>query len=100
MMNLLEIFSNVGLLVGLLTIIVLYLIYWFQRPKDFPPGPRGIPIFGYLPMFGRFATATAAELSKKYGPVLGVRIGSSDIVFLNDYESINEVCRFFYQIFN
>ena len=86
-----ELFSDFGWIVGLVSVVILYLVYWYRRPSYFPPGPRGIPFLGYLPMLGKRPQETAYELSKKYGPILGVRMGLSDIVFLNDYESINQV---------
>lgn len=73
------------------SVLALYLCYWLQRPKNFPPGPRGVPIFGYLPFLGRFPEQTAYELSRKYGSILSIRLGSQDFVFLNDFESTNSV---------
>jgi len=86
-----DIFFDFGWNIGIISVVVLYLIYWYQRPSYFPPGPRGVPFLGYFPMFGKRPQEVAAELSKKYGPVLGVRMGSSDFVFLNDYETIFQV---------
>ena len=34
---------------------------------------------------------TAYHLSKKLGNILTIRMGSDDVVFLNDYESIYKV---------
>jgi len=90
----LELFYNFKSLVGLIIVCILYLVHWYKRPKLFPPGPRGIPILGYIPMIGKRAHEAAAKLSKTYGPIVGVRIGSSDVVVLNDYDSICQVCEF------
>ena len=72
-------------------IITLYLIKWYQRPFKFPPGPRGVPFVGYLPFIGKYPEQTLHKLSKKYGPLIGIRLGSNDLVFLNDFETINKV---------
>ena len=71
-------------------VVILYLIYWYQRPSKFPPGPRGIPVLGYLPAY-KSLEPTVYKLSKKFGRIMSVRIGADDIVFLNDYETINKV---------
>ena len=71
--------------------IALYLIKWYRRPSKFPPGPRGVPFVGYLPFIGKYPEQTLYKLSKKYGPLIGIRLGSNDLVFLNDLETINKV---------
>lgn len=78
-------------LVGSSSIFLLYLIYWYQRPHNFPPGPRGIPLVGYLPFLSKKAESDIYKLSKKYGPVMSVRMGATDLVVLNDFESIKKV---------
>ena len=78
-------------IIGTISIVLLYLINWYKRSNKFPPGPRGIPIFGYIPFIGSKPYETAAKLSKKYGPILSIRFGLEDQVFLNDFESIHKV---------
>ena len=80
-----------GWIIGTLSVIILYLINWYRRPKRFPPGPRGFPIVGYIPFIGQNAEKTINKLSKKYGKIFSVRMGSEDTVFLNDYDSIQTV---------
>ena len=67
-----------------------YICYWYQRPQNFPPGPFGIPGIGYLPIFSKRPYCVAHQLVKKYGPILTIRFASRDMVFLNDYDSINK----------
>ena len=78
-------------IIGTISIVFLYLINWYKRPNKFPPGPRGIPIFGYLPFIGNKPHKTVLKLSKKYGPILSIRFGLEDHLFLNDFESIHKV---------
>ena len=85
--------SDYGFQIGTVSAILLYLIYWHQRPKRLPPGPRGLPIFGYLPFMGKRPERVSYNLSKRYGKILTVRMGTEDTVILNDYESIHKVSK-------
>ena len=87
----LEVFSDLSWIVGLVSIVLLYLVYWYRRPNYFPPGPRGIPLLGCLPVMAGSPYKKAYEFSKKYGPVVAIRMGLNDTIFLNDYESISQV---------
>ncbi|XP_072038505.1 cytochrome P450 2U1-like [Amphiura filiformis] len=75
-------------------------IIWWLRPsrsRSLPPGPRGWPILGYLPniKFSEWCNGyqthdVMCKLAEKYGAVFGLKIGSKDVLVLNDYESIKE----------
>ncbi|XP_076808672.1 cytochrome P450 2C30-like isoform X2 [Clavelina lepadiformis] len=65
--------------------------YWYRRPNKFPPGPRGIPFLGVIPLFGKWPERQCNEWKKKYGPIFSVRaLGRQKWIVLNDFESINE----------
>lgn len=57
-------------------------------------GPKWWPILGCAIEVARlrketgYLYKTCSDLSKKYGPVVGLKIGIDRIVVLNDYESI------------
>ncbi|CAN7985560.1 unnamed protein product, partial [Ixodes hexagonus] len=55
-----------------------------------PPGPKGCPVFGFLPMLGNNHHTLFRDLAKTYGPIVGVKFGTSYIVVLNDFASIKE----------
>ena len=69
----------------------IWLYHWYKRPKLFPPGPRGIPLFGTLPFLGKFPERTLKKWSKTYGPIMSVRFGTKDLIFLNNCESVYQV---------
>jgi len=75
----------------IITALLLYLYYWYKRPKHFPPGPRGIPGLGVIPFFGYYPEKVITKWSKKYGNIMSIRFGTSDVVVLNDFESIQQV---------
>ncbi|EFX83962.1 hypothetical protein DAPPUDRAFT_47355 [Daphnia pulex] len=60
-----------------LTVLVFLIIKASQRPRNFPPGPKGIPFFGYLPFLsnGEPVYRTMKKLAKTYGPVAGFYVG-------------------------
>ncbi|XP_076799716.1 cytochrome P450 2B4-like [Clavelina lepadiformis] len=64
--------------------------HWYQRPKRFPPGPRGIPVLGVLPFLGRWIERKLYQWSREYGPVMAVRLGRKDMIVLSDYDVINQ----------
>jgi len=70
---------------------ILLIYYWHYRPKGFPPGPRGIPVFGAAPFAGKFFERSMKTWSSTYGPVMSVRLGRVEFVILNDFESIHKV---------
>ncbi|XP_039274009.2 uncharacterized protein LOC120347963 [Styela clava] len=76
------------LLCSILTIILFYQLS--KRPKNFPPGPRGIPFLGAAPLIGNRPEITFSEWRKTYGDIIGFRLGMSHTVVLNNYELIQE----------
>ena len=80
-----------------LTVVVLAVSTWFwwKRLKESklnePPGPRGLPIVGYLPFLDRKRmNLTFIELAKKYGDVFQLRMGSIKMVVVNGQRAIRQ----------
>ncbi|XP_035709480.1 cytochrome P450 2C23 isoform X2 [Folsomia candida] len=63
----------------------------WRNPAKLPPGPRGIPLFGYLPFLGTIPCKTVAQLSKKWGPIFTLKLGQFPVVFINDYQKMKEL---------
>uniref|UniRef100_A0A672SLN7 Cytochrome P450, family 2, subfamily X, polypeptide 9 n=1 Tax=Sinocyclocheilus grahami TaxID=75366 RepID=A0A672SLN7_SINGR len=84
--------QHVGSLILVWTcIFFVFLLIRIQRPKNFPPGPPPLPLFGNLlhvnmanPLkdFERFA--------EQYGNIFSLYTGSRPAVFLNSFEVIKE----------
>nr|XP_039247430.1 cytochrome P450 2J3-like [Styela clava] len=64
--------------------------YILKRPKNFPPGPYGLPLVGYAPFLENNLADDFMKMKKKYGSVMSVQIGRKDWVILNDFDTINE----------
>ena len=75
---------------GAVLLFVTYLLLQ-RKPRNFPPGPSGIPLLGYAPFFGKNAAEDIRKLKYKYGPVMSMQMGTEQWVVLNDFHSLNEV---------
>ncbi|XP_068277165.1 cytochrome P450 2K6-like [Nyctibius grandis] len=62
-----------------------------HQRKNFPPGPRALPIIGNLHLFDlKRPYRTYLQLSKVYGPVFSVQMGLRKIVVISGYETVKE----------
>ena len=82
---------------NILIFLVFCLGLWFyfmtRLPANFPPGPRPLPIIGNLATFAKDinrAPQNLAELSRQYGNVIGIKLGSYNAVILNGSDAIKE----------
>ncbi|XP_022902146.1 probable cytochrome P450 303a1 [Onthophagus taurus] len=68
-----------------------------KKPNNFPPGPKWLPIFGSaLTVFrlrkrNKYLYLGTAELSNKYGPVVGLKVGIEKIVVAYGLHAIREM---------
>uniref|UniRef100_A0A4W4EQ96 Cytochrome P450, family 2, subfamily X, polypeptide 9 n=1 Tax=Electrophorus electricus TaxID=8005 RepID=A0A4W4EQ96_ELEEL len=74
--------------------ICIFLVFLFiriQRPKNFPPGPRPIPIFGNLLQLNILnPLKDFKRLARRYGNVYSLYIGRIPAVVLNGFKPIRE----------
>ncbi|KAJ6670944.1 CYTOCHROME P450 71B11-RELATED [Salix viminalis] len=71
-----------------LTVAALFFIinYLFTRyltrkfSRQLPPGPRGWPIIGAIPLLGAMPHVTLAKMARKYGPVMYLKMGTCNMV--------------------
>lgn len=81
------------LLVFLIVLVFVRLIQIFRECKSLPPGPWGLPIFGYLPFLKNEMHLHFGELAKKYGSLFSTRLGNQLIVVVSDHKAIREAFR-------
>uniref|UniRef100_A0A3P8YEN3 Cytochrome P450, family 2, subfamily X, polypeptide 9 n=1 Tax=Esox lucius TaxID=8010 RepID=A0A3P8YEN3_ESOLU len=80
-------------LVVLLGVFILLLSFFIRvrRPKNFPPGPRPLPILGNLLQLDPVNPLKDLErLKRRYGNVFSLYVGTQPVVILNGLEAIRE----------
>ncbi|KAM4017669.1 cytochrome P450 2J6-like [Anomaloglossus baeobatrachus] len=81
---------STALLLGL--ILLAYLWWKTSRPKDFPPGPAPLPVFGnMLQMDFSNPLQSLKKFSEKYGPVYGLSLGFTPAVVVRGFKDLKEV---------
>ncbi|GIY29453.1 cytochrome P450 2F3 [Caerostris darwini] len=78
------------------TIVVLcltwLLLYWRKNVQNLPPGPWGIPYFGYYPFVSVQSHIDFARLAKKYGEIFSFRsVGGKFFVILSGHKLIKDI---------
>ncbi|KAL4768641.1 cytochrome P450 [Aspergillus nidulans var. acristatus] len=85
----------VSLLVAIATSLVVALApyTWASlRPKNFPPGPKPLPLIGNLNLIPPSkAFLLFHQWTKKYGPIIGLKFGPTNVVVLNNWRDVQEL---------
>ncbi|XP_075823894.1 cytochrome P450 1A2 [Microtus pennsylvanicus] len=92
-------FQNISLTPELLLATAIFCIVFYvvkalrtRVPKGLksPPGPWGWPIIGHMLTLGKNPHLSLTKLSKQYGDVLQIRIGSTPVVVLSGLDTIRQ----------
>ena len=81
----------------LLAVVLVLLVLAWSRTRSagrerLPPGPRGLPVVGYLPFLNpSHPYTTLTKLTETWGKVFTLRMGSVDCVVLADNKIIKEL---------
>ncbi|KAF3781545.1 Geraniol 8-hydroxylase [Nymphaea thermarum] len=62
-----------------------------RKPTNLPPGPMGLPIIGSLLDLGRKPNESLFELSRRYGPIMSLRLGSRTTIVVSTAMAAEEV---------
>ena len=80
----------------LIELICLVLIFKFLYNKfknsnlPLPPGPRGLPLLGYMPFLGRSPYLKLTQLTQKYGEIIMINVGRERTVVINSLDAMKE----------
>ncbi|KAI8525994.1 hypothetical protein RHMOL_Rhmol13G0273900 [Rhododendron molle] len=75
-------------LVFLLTRLFLGSLLLLLKPAcKLPPGPKGWPVIGALPLLGTMPHVSLAQMAKKYGPIIYLKMGTCDMVVASTPDS-------------
>ncbi|KFK33573.1 hypothetical protein AALP_AA5G031400 [Arabis alpina] len=84
-------------LLSLLFLIIFLLLAAFKRSKTRqhhkPPSPPGFPIIGNLHQLGELHHQSLWKLSKKYGPVMLLKLGKVPMVILSSSETARQALK-------
>eukprot|EP01018_Ginkgo_biloba_P011132 Gb_18169 [translate_table: standard] len=64
-----------------------------QRKLNLPPGPASLPMVGNLHMLGKLPHRALSALSKKYGPLMFMRVGSVPTVVASSPDMAKEILK-------
>ncbi|CAM6092453.1 unnamed protein product [Calypogeia fissa] len=84
---------------ALATVAVLLVGLLFRRKgsqskrRQLPPGPRGWPILGCLPLLSAMPHKSLYELSKQYGPLMFMRLGSVKTLVVTSPKFAEEILK-------
>ncbi|KAI4303817.1 hypothetical protein MLD38_039407 [Melastoma candidum] len=78
-----------------LVVIIFLLIQTNSKrsDKNLPPGPRRLPILGNLHQLGPLPHRSLTELSRKYGPLVYLRLGSIPVLVISTAEAAREALK-------
>ncbi|KAB0792147.1 hypothetical protein PPYR_14106 [Photinus pyralis] len=89
-------------MLALVLVFVSFILFWLKlsvtKPRNFPPGPKWLPMVGSLPFLKRLSIKLGSqhraltEMSKQFKTnVLGLKLGGEIMISVEDYETIREV---------
>jgi len=85
-----EYYNSITLLVALL-VITLHFLMRNPRKSKLPPGPKPWPIIGNIHLLGSKPHRSVADLSKTYGPLMTLRLGSITTIVISSPDVAKEM---------
>ncbi|XP_014670236.1 PREDICTED: cytochrome P450 2U1-like isoform X1 [Priapulus caudatus] len=78
------------LLLSAIVVIAAFVWHYLRRPRNLPPGPRGLPLVGSALSLGERPDLTLKDWAKTYGPVMSVYLGPQLTVVLSNAASAKD----------
>lgn len=83
-------------MLALIGLCIVLLIWWLSKSKKSMtpmPGPRPWPVLGSMHLLGKYKKPYEAftALSRVYGPIYGINLGSTPCVVVTNFKLIKEV---------
>ena len=78
------------LLIFVIGVVLWRMLFSATNRKRLPLGPWGLPIVGYIPFLGIKMNKTVTALSKRYGDVFQLPVGTRKVVVVNGQRAIRE----------
>ena len=73
------------------TILMISILKSSIRPRNFPPGPVGLPLLGHIPFIDiKNVGRSCKKLGQKYGDIFSLFLGTKSVVVLNSWPLIKE----------
>ncbi|KAF2368166.1 Cytochrome P450 [Trinorchestia longiramus] len=75
----------------ILVVLISILQHFFRKPKNFPPGPWGLPVVGYALFVNKTKIyETFEHLQARYGSVVSLRLGLNRAVVISGWKAVHE----------
>ena len=91
MLEVIQIIFNNIVVTSILTVVLIYLVYFVLLIRSYPRGPLILPLLGNVLLFrgnfnDRSVTHKLKEWAEKYGPIYTLWAGHRPIIIVNSYE--------------
>ena len=78
------------ILVSIFFFVLKFIFSIHTRPGNLPPSPRALPIIGHFHHLKQPIHRTLDKLSKKYGPVMFLKLGTRKVVVVSSPMAVQE----------
>ena len=89
---LVEAFAEHSFFIIFLALVIVWLSLRYVRPsaERKPPGPWSLPVVGNIFLFGSAPHKNVTKLAQHYGKVFSMKLGSREVIILNDINTVKE----------